>query len=248
MSKIVIVATYYDRLSQLEKTVRSLNKYNRSDFEMVVVDDGSPREIPRLMNNFPLAVIRLTDKTWFNSAIPYNHGFRFALSRDPEIIIIQNAESYHAGDILGYAENNVTDNNVISFPCYSLSKDDTLPPERMNNKGASYDGESAWYNHPVYRPVGYHFCMAMTADNLRKLNGFDERFAYGIGYDDNYFLQQIWNLGLHLQIPNEPFVFHQWHYANKNNDAGLIKKNADLFNSLHGNLSFKAEHLITPDL
>lgn len=246
--KFEIIATYYNRLPQLLNTIKSLNKYGRDDFEFGVVDDASDCELTRLNNEFPLWTIRMSNKTWFNSSVPFNTGFRFALTRNPEIIILQNAECYHAGDILGYAEDNLTDKNVISFPCYSLSKDDTLPPERMNNRGASFDGESAWYNHPAYRPVGYHFCMAITADNLRKLNGFDERFAYGIGYDDNYFLQQIKNMGLVIDIPYEPFVFHQWHYTNKNNDSTLIGKNKELYHSLLESKDFKAIHLITPDL
>jgi len=246
MSKIVIVATYYDRLPQLEKTVRSLNKYNRSDFEMVVVDDGSPREIPRLMNNFPLAVIRLTDKTWFNSAIPYNHGFQFALSRNPEIIIIQNAESYHAGDILGYAEQHLTEENYISFACYSLSRIDTIPPRKLSTEKARFDGQSTWYNHPKYRPVGYHFCSAITANNLRKINGFDERFKDGCDWEDNYLLHQITSLGLHVEIPADPYVFHQWHYSSPRPKG--TANNQALYDGLIGSKDYRAVHLITPDL
>jgi len=170
------------------------------------------------------------------------------LSHNPDIIILQNAESYHAGDILGYAEQNLTDDNYIAFPCYSLAETDALPPEKINNRGASHDGEGAWYNHPTYRPVGYHFCAAITANNLRKLNGFDERFMYGIGYDDNYFLQQIQNLGLRIDIPPDPIVYHQWHYSVKHNDPRLIADNAELYSSLKSCKEFKARHLITPDL
>lgn len=246
--RIEIVATYYDRLPQLINTINSLNKYKRDDFEFIVVDDASPAELTHLNNEFPLAVLRMQNKTWFNSCVPFNRGFQFALSRNPDIIILQNAECYHEGDIIGYAEQHLNEHNYISFPCYSLSKDDTCPPVQINNRCAARDGDSAWYNHPWYRPVGYHFCAAITAGNLHRLNGFDERFMGGIGYDDNYLLHQIEMMGLKIEIPPEPYVFHQWHYTNKNNDPALIKNNLDLFNKLRVNSEYRAEHLITPDL
>ena len=153
--KIEIVCTYFERLPLLIKTVESLKRYTRKNFELVVIDDGSVHDISIPgERTFPICVIKMMEKTWTNSAIPFNRGFRFALSRDPDIIIIQNAECYHAGDILGYAEKHLTDKNYISFPCYSLSKNDTLPPMKINNRGAAVDGDSAWYNHPDYRPVG----------------------------------------------------------------------------------------------
>ncbi len=244
--KIEIVATYFDRLPQLINTVNSLNQYKRDDFEFVVVDDGSHGDINRMNNDFPMVVIRMTDKMWFNSAVPFNKGFQFALSREPDIVIIQNAESYHAGDIIGYAEKHLTDDNYIAFPCYSLSQNDSLPPETINNRCAGFDGDSAWYNHPTYRPVGYHFCAAITANNLRKLNGMDERFMYAHDYEDNYWLHQIKSLGLRIDIPPEPFVFHQWHYSsNRPRGTG---NNELLFKELSKQNEYRALHLITRDL
>jgi len=243
--KIVIVATYFKRLPQLLATVRSLNNYYRDDYEMVVVEDGGTLlERMDLNNNFPLEVISLKEKEWVNSGIPYNYGFEAALRRKADIIIIQNAECYHAGDIIGYAEHNLTDKNYISFPCYSLSKDDTLPPIEMYPRGASHDGDSAWYNHPRYRPVGYHFCAAITADNLRRINGFDERFKDGKDFEDNFLLHQVRQLGLTIEIPPEPYVFHQWHYSTPRPG----KTNHDLYNELVKTEGYKATHLITPDL
>lgn len=244
--KFAIVATYYNRLPQLIKTVSSLNKYRRDDFTFIVVDDASDTEITRMNNEFSMAVLSVhkSQKKWFNSAVPFNKGFKLALSYKPDIVIIQNAECYHAGNILGYAEENLTDENYIAFPCYSLGEKDTCPPRKLNNKGASFDGESAWYNHPIYRPVGYHFCAAIKADNLRRINGFDERFKDGKDYEDNYLLHQVRTLGLRIDIPPEPFVFHQWHYSSPRNGGS----NEALYNKLIQEEDYRAVHLITPDL
>ena len=239
---IAIVATYYNRLPQLTNTVASLSKYN--DFRFIVVDDGSPEPIS-IQAPF-MEVIRLTNKTWYGSCIPYNVGFRKALEYNPDIVIIQNAETYHAGDILGYVRENLTDENYIAFPCYSLSEDDTIPPAVIHNYENRCDGDSAWYNHPVYRPTGYHFCAAITANNLRRINGFDERFKDGCDWDDNYLLHQVRTLGLRIDIPLEPVVYHQWHYSSIRERG--TNDNAALYQQLIKGMAYRAVHLLTPDL
>lgn len=239
-----IVMTYFNRLPQLLSTLDSLEQYY-NDFVVIIVDDGSDPKLEAVAHTYPIHIIHLTEKKYFNSGIPFNIGFEEALKFDPDIIILQNAECYHAGDILGYAEKHLTDQNYIAFPCYSMAKDDTIPPV-INNRCATSDGDSAWYNHPTYRPVGYHFCAAITADNLRKLNGFDERFKDGHDYEDNYWLYQVKTLGLRVDIPEEPYVFHQWHYSTPRKRGPV--NNELLYRELSKQGNYRAIHLLTDDL
>ena len=223
--RTAIVATVYNRADLWAKTLESFEQYY--DRDVIYISDPDP-----------------DPKDYVNPAIAYNRAFIEALKFDPDIIIIQNGECYHGGDIVGYAEKNLTDKNYISFGCYSLSKESPIPPVIKWDEGASYDGQSAWYNHSKFRPVGYHFCSAITAKNLKKINGFDERFKDGSGYDDDYFLCQIRNLGLKVEIVNDPYVYHQWHYSNK--WGGELNK--DLFDRLKTTADYRAVHLINPDL
>jgi len=121
----------------------------------------------------------------------------------------------------------------------------------LNDRIAMRDGENAWYNHPVRRPVGYHFCSAITANNLKKLNGFDERFMEGIGYDDDDFISRVKLLKLRVDITSNPFVVHQWHAAGQDaltNKSELILKNKELYQILRKNMNPRAKHLQTSDL
>jgi hypothetical protein len=145
------------------------------------------------------------------------------------------------GDVLSYAKK-VDSETYISFGCYSQGE--SQEPE-INNRCAAFGGDSAWYNHPVHRPVGYHFCSAITADNLKKINGFDERFSFGAGYDDDYLLHQIKCLGLKVEITAEPYVIHQWHEQMSGNDYA---NNANLYTELIKENDYKAKHLLTIDL
>ncbi len=223
--RTAIVAMVYNRSDLWAKTLESFEQYY--DKDVIYISDPDP-----------------DPKDYFNSGVAYNRAFIEALKFNPDIIIIQNGECYHAGDIVGYAEKNLTDKNYISFGCYSLGENCPLPPLILWNEGASYDGQSAWYNHPKYRAVGYHFCSAITAENLRKINGFDERFKDGKDYEDNYLLYQIRKLGLKIEITSEPFVYHQWHYSTPRKGGS----NKELYESLIQTEGYRAVHLINPDL
>lgn len=238
--------TYYERQFQLTKTLLSLNN-SKSYFEVIIVDDNSKEDIQLPEISYPCKIIKLTSKSWTNPEPVYNIGISKA---EGNIIVLQNAECYHVGDVLKAAES-VTDNNYISFSCFSLSKESTFNNKLpLNNIGASRDGQDAWYNHPIYRPVCYDFCSAITARNLIKLNGYDERLSFGCGYGDDYLLARIKMMGLRITLMQDPFVVHQWHYncPVPENKGELVLKNKNLYHALLQENNYRAKHLITPDL
>lgn len=248
---IIIVATYYQRQEQLVKTLKSLENTSHKDFEVIIVDDCSPDKIILPETSFPVTVIRTENKDWTDRDIPANIGFHEALKRGADIIISQNAECYHVGDVLKYAER-VTDSTYISFSCFSLShKDMKMELNEVianNNRMVKETGGTGWYNHPSHRPVAFDFCAAITRNTLIRLNGFDERFSYGIGYGDDYLVRRVNNLGLKIDIPTYPFVVHQWHYSvSKAAGKDHVGKNKELFLELENSGQIKAKHIKTPD-
>lgn len=229
--KISIVTTYYNRKKLFNNTLISISnqlKNHKLNIEVIAVDDGSDEDerLEDLTDEYPfLKIIRLEkkDKWYSNSCIPFNIGFKEAKG---EIIILQNPECIHYGDILKYTQENINDQNYISFACFSLGIDSTNNIKtflndsgklkdlmRENNVGYIGDGLDCWYNHSVVNPKGYHFCAAITRENLYDLGGFDERFANGIAFDDNEFLYRVHLKGLEVQILDTPLVLHQNHYS-----------------------------------
>lgn len=244
MSKLIsIVLTYYQRQELLNKTLESFRQYNPDDFRVIIVDDNSPDNIILPDVPFETIILKLKNKTWFNTASVYNEGFRLAM--DSEIIIIQNAECLHNGDILSVART-VTNENYLAFGCYSLGQGET--PEVRNNRVVEFTGDSGWYNHSVYRPHAFHFCTAITKENLRKLNGFDERLCQGVAFEDNAFVHQVKNLGLRIDFVDDPFVFHQWHYGGVNVPFELVQHNQDIWLQIEQETTYRAIHVLTPDL
>lgn len=228
-----IVMGYYNRKSQIINTLNNFQQnYIGYKFEVIIVDDNSSPEhrlddlLPTY--SFPIKHIVITEDEKgdrINPCITYNRGIRVA---EGKYLIIQNPECMHVGNILQYVENNLTENQYIAFSCFNVNnaelsdalvEDINLINDRnFREKNARIMQE--WYNHPVYRPVHYHFCAAIYNDNIKMIGGFDENFANGHSYDDNEILLSIEkNLKLEIKTipPESCFVIHQWHSRDAEN-------------------------------
>lgn len=232
---ISIVTGYYNRIDLFMNTLKTIEKSEIKDIEVIAVDDGSSEEhrLEGIIERFPfLKVIRIEpeDKWWINPCVPFNKGFKEAKG---DIIIIQNPECKHMGDVIKRA-SQINKDEYISFACYSIDEETTYGSMRnlqIINRGVTYDGQLGWYNHSRIRPVGYHFCSAIHKSNLDELGGFDERYAHGVAYDDNEILHRIGKMGLKIGIVDQPFVIHQWHYNGnyqRPNNTELVNKNKNL--------------------
>ena len=229
---------YRDRKRQLVRTLRSIAASSLArEVEVVVADDASrPEERVEdlvLACPFPLRVIRLEpeNRWWLNPCVPFNRAIA-ACSGD--LLIVQNPECLHMGDVLKDAETRVGFEDYVAYGCYSLDRSTTEAlggtheegdethsaflervrkqvPLRPHAMGG--EGELGWYNHSQFRSVAFHFCAALARGRMEELGGFDERFALGVGYDDDELLARVRRLGLRVAIVDEPCVLHQWHYT-----------------------------------
>jgi len=229
-TSLSIVLTYYNRKNLLINTLKTIElSKHRDEIEIIIVDDGSDNDnkLDDLKCTLNLKIIRIEpeDKTWMNSSVPYNIGFKQAIG---DIIIIQNAECMHMGDVIDYALNNIKENVYLSFGCYSIDtkllalidniadnttiiKESLNIIEPINNRNPIDDCENGWYNHSKYNANGLHFCSAISKKDLDDLKGFDEKYANGIAYEDNDFMHRILKKGMEVRIIDSPFVIHQAH-------------------------------------
>jgi glycosyltransferase involved in cell wall biosynthesis len=253
--KIVIVMTYFNRQYQLTKTLQSISQTKHRDFEVIIIDDCSEK-MPSIANyHFLISVYRTKNKKWIDGSPAYNLGILHAIEENPDIIILQNAETYHVGDVIKYVSDNIKDNNYISFGCYNLSKEFTFKKHdinaiiKNNNVHAVNNDNNAWLNHKTIRQMGYHWCSAITIENLTKLNGFDERFCDGYCFEDDEFLARVKMMGLKVEITDFPFVVHQWHDRNymPKNWNQLFNLNKKLYNEISVSNNYRAIHKFIPD-
>lgn len=251
--KISIVMAYYNRKTQFIHTLRSINQSKHKNIELIVVDDNSDpsHSLDDLAKQYPffkLIKISSKEKTHTNPCVPYNIGIRKATG---DIIVLQNPECLHVGDIMTDITNSLDEKTYIAYSCYALSDDLT---NKLYGLGGEFEKIKAfvlslpqktfvlnnkygWYNHPVHRPMGYHFLSAITKENMNKLNGFDERYKDGLSYDDDELLERIKRLGLKITIPTHVFAIHQFHsWFNRDNNSSnfweLVHKNENLLKNV----------------
>jgi glycosyltransferase involved in cell wall biosynthesis len=233
--RVSIVMAYYNRQQLLDKTMESIAASAIKDYELIIIDDGS--NIPVVCDRAnKILRIEPKKKWWHNPCIPFNVGFKEATG---DIIIIQNPECYHVGDILTCAINNVKLNTYLSFGCYALNSFQTelfrvdTNSIFIENRKYRHPENNGWYNHPIHRPCGYHFCSAIMKEDLDKLGGFDEKYANGISFDDDDFIRRIKRMGMFVNITEFPYVLHQYHTPftyQKKDYRKLHQINKKLFN------------------
>ena len=231
--KVSIVMAYFNRLDQLGVTLRTINKTSYNDVEIIVVDDASStvqhaNKIVSVSRFKPKVIsVRRREKRWNNPCIPFNMGIKAATG---DIIMLQNPENLHCGDIISHMIQNITPDSYLVYACYSVDNCLTARIRKVDFNSNDYDkrilsivspmrtdnsqGPTRWANHPVYWPTNYHYVSAAYADKVRIAGGFDERYSKAPGYDDDDFVLRMKH-DAHLRVvsfdENAPLTIHQHH-------------------------------------
>lgn len=251
MRKIVVVMTSFNRKELTDNSINSILRYHYPNRHIIVVDDGS--DIPYKYEHKDVTVIRneKKQKGVIVQVVAYNLGISVAINEmNAEIVILQNAEAYHYGNILYETEVYLKDTNYISYACLSTTKemlpinDEKIENHKEIDVAARGDVELGWYNHSIHYPRYYDFCSAITAENLKKLNGFDERFAKHAWYCDDNFIMRVNKLGLKPVIIDTPFVVHQWH-SRSHQPFGYTPQAHELYKKTLGEEGYVAVREIT---
>lgn len=242
-----IVMGYYNRKTQVKRTLdKFADTYKDYNYEVIIVDDNSTLEhaLDEVVKeySYPIKYIKISAEekgNRINPSVVYNKGFREA---EGKIVIIQNPECIHMGNLLGKLKTTLTYNEYIAFSAYNCTSEE-LTVRLLNDINLINDQEynnlnvPCWYNHPTRREVHFHFCAAMMNDNLKLLGGFDETLADGAWFDDDEILLSIKNkmkLNIRTLPPEAGFVIHQWHARDaeskftKEQHNALIDKNRQI--------------------
>lgn len=224
---ISIVMAYYNRREQLNYTLKTISQSQVKDVEIVIVNDFSNNEndlsdLPDCWPELNFNIINMRDhyktKSYCNPCVPYNVGFRASKG---DRIIIQNPECCHIGDVLDYVNRNLVDGTYLSFHTYACTKQDARILHHTGECPMFSHKKARWYNHETERPVAFHFCNAITRNDLKKVNGFDERFAHGFNWDDAELLFRIKKI-CQVKFVSDPWAVHQYHaksYGHPDNPA-----------------------------
>ncbi len=227
---------YYNRKQLLINTLFSISKSSMiNETEIIIVDDASNylNRLDDIHLIFPRLNIKLYrfepyEKYWICPVIPHNKSISIAES---DIIIIQNPECYHIGDIILDTYNRIKYNDYIVYACYSLNEDKTdyitkniMINRLIDNIEFLYTEKSIWYQHSLYNNRCLNFCVSIYKKDFIDLEEFDERYAYGYAYADNDFIDRIRTKKMNILQIDDPFVVHQFHESyNINNEYDINK-------------------------
>jgi hypothetical protein len=230
--EVSICMTHFNRKNQLINTLRSIEKQPNSKelAEVIIVDDVSYsplryEDFESFDLDIKLISVTTKNKWWVNPVVAFNAAFNFIHGKR---VIIQNAECLHRTNIIDYVINNLEKDQYIAMSALSLSKESSESIHQDTDFSTLNLENSEWYCHSVFRPDPYNFCAAIHTDDLKKIGGFDNRFAEGIWFDDNMFLESLKKNNIQTKIEDSQLVYHQWHetaWFNREDFAELSEKN-----------------------
>jgi len=254
--RISIVMPYHNRLSLLKQTICSISSTKHTDYEIIIVDDASDINTMNLQKEFSnmyhkIKIINITkeekkDRT--NPSIPFNKGLACATG---DIIIIQNPESYHNGDVLDHISKNIGPDDYYIYSAYNLHSNKANELFIENNdksigtlsKLPKIKGTLEWFQHPIHRNCKYHFCAASYRHNFEIIGGFDEAYAKGVCFDDDDLVLKMEHVAktniMSISPETNPFIVNMYHppsistnILEAHNDNAIKKKwllNKELF-------------------
>jgi hypothetical protein len=219
---VSVVMTTHNRQ---EQTLYTLNTLCQHDQVVVILvddsDNGYLSETQLMTYHLPIVYITIESqrKTWLNPCINFNIGFQEV---NTPFVIIQNAEVCHVGDVIKYVTEHLTDNNYLIFDVVATHN----PTINCLIRGLDYQSlmtfleghtvehDVKWIQHRRW-PRNLHNLVALTVGNLRRMGGFDHRFAYASCFDDDEWLLRITRLPLTLENvwheDHQLMGIHQWH-------------------------------------
>ena len=216
-TKVSIILPYYNRKDLIINTLKSFEYfYHNKNIEVIIVDDCSADEhrLDGFLNfNLNIKLIRLENKNGVNPCYPYNVGVK---ESSGDILILTSPETFHTTNMFDISDNFngldddtcllfsvfcLTDktliNNILNEPIFNLKLSLTnfaVPNFYLNlgEFGYSYNNRyGSWYLHSIIKRSDLNFFMAITRNKFYDLSGFDERFRFGTGYDDDDFKDRL---------------------------------------------------------
>jgi hypothetical protein len=237
---ISIIMSHRNRPDLLFLTLLELNKSKNNNFEVVIVDDRSdqnlkPDFIKNINFNYPIKLISIDNKNNEDikcSSEVYNIAFENCIG---DIIIIQNPECLHFGDLPNYIFNNFKYDDYICFPCFSsnnLDINDYILKNKeninmsniedligKNNKDKDLGNFINWYQHKQKNDRCLHFCTVISRNFFRMLKGFDPIYKDGFCFEDDDLIYRIKNIlklnVISLETNLNCGVVHMYHGRNK---------------------------------
>jgi len=261
----IIIPTYSDFIDDTVKAVRSVLKSDYQNKKIIVVDDGSEKEIQsRLFNiferSFPDVYLKLSLKNE-GFAATCNKGAEIAIKDNADILFFLNNDAVIKEDCIGYmVEGFFKENVAIVGPKIYLGKTNIL-----NSVGGYFNKKTLQKieygckvedkcqfdeRREVEFVMGSAFMVSVPV--FRQLEGFDDRFYMYTEEAD--FCYRALKAGYKIIYQPKGIVWHehaktigkrnnQAFYYQIRNGIYLCKKNGQFWHVFNAIVSFHLSHI-----
>jgi GT2 family glycosyltransferase len=234
MLKFSFIIPAYNNKKLLAHTLLALNMqkgYGISDYEVIVVDDGSPerlfdfiKEVPR---NYQLKYIYLDRTPSSCRAGARNRGLEIAMGRvvifiDSDMLVNENylsevercfkvEENICVMSTRLYADREIEASEIVDKSVFSAYRFKSCKINHLENRHVVFNKSS--YNANVLKTpwlFAYSCNLAVLRKNLEMLEGFDETYK-GWGYEDVDLGYRLHKKGIKIVINHKMEAIHQYH-------------------------------------
>jgi len=199
--KVSVIMPTYNRAHMISKSIDSVLKQTFTDWELIVVSDGSTDNTPQVIRNYRNPKIVFLKKEQGGPASARNYGLRHA-----------------RGEYIAYC-----DDDDIIFPYYLETMVNCLDrhPEvgLVRGNSVSFKGKQGYFK------IGFLWAAMHRRDNIRKVGLFDERLFTGsdiefmLRFSDYYPTQYLKAIVARYVTHKESLTVVNRQHIQNNNDA-----------------------------
>lgn len=176
---IIIPCYKLEGLNNILDSISS-SKYNKYEIILINCNNLNLKEMEQKYLSSNIKII----SNAFNEN-PINIGISNATS---EIILIQNQNYYHVGDIITFINNNINEDNCLIFKCLNLNKDDSIKfinSENKNLENIRQINENSNMQHLDYYSIALHKKYLEILGKFDKNLYFYETYLHKLHYNCN---------------------------------------------------------------
>ncbi len=213
----------------LKDCLKSLQKINYDNFELILVDNGSLDQSYQILNSLKFKAKKILIKNSSNQgfAIANNQGFKISKG---EYILLLNNDTRVVPNFLNVLVKKIKENfdiGVIQPKIFVMDKKKYLDNVACYLTSTGFlqhfgymEKDSNKFNRDIFTFSAKGACMLIRRDIIEKVGLFDSDF--GSYFEETDFCWRVWNMGFKVLYYPKAYIYHKVGFSSKRQDQIFI--------------------------